>query len=535
MSKVITKIVYFIFFLNISILRGQIPTELNHLSNILAKRLAARGEIDLKYFDQNHISSVDLNKLFKNQNTALIMRSIWDINIPNQDTSKSVSKKKNQLFSYFDILKNKNLETKKDYLLKLDSDSTLLWISFKENILFQPFQNSDEYLFTDNFTINGIIGEKLFLSSTFLMSRHTGNQIWISNDYQGEWKKYFDEINTIFWYRNHTSLYLKGELFDIEMSNRPFSWGWSSVNSPLISASAIPFNRFSLLKKSEKFNFEYFHGSLNDKSIDEIHTDNEKLEKFIAGHRVQYKPTNNLKFSISEIVVYGNRSPELGYLNPISFFWAQEHNLGDLDNILLSFDFGYILFPGVILYNTLVLDELSWKDLFSDWWGNKYSYQFGMFLSPLNVKLFDLRLEYTATRPWTFTHPDFSFSNRNVTIGAVNGPSSTSLRAESFYTPSHNVMVQFSFEKIRKGIGLGSNINDNYDNRNKENDLNTAFLLHQNYSKNIMEIHLHLYLTNMIKIISTFRTSQLDNPYAYYYENQSEKNKELIMGIDINW
>ena len=98
MRKVITKIVYFIFFLNTSTLHGQIPTELNHLSNIVAKRLAVRGEIDLKYFDQNHISSVDLNKLFGNKNEALIMRSIWDINIPNQDTSELFSKKNNQLF-----------------------------------------------------------------------------------------------------------------------------------------------------------------------------------------------------------------------------------------------------------------------------------------------------------------------------------------------------------------------------------------------------------------------------------------------------
>ena len=130
---------------------------------------------------------------------------------------------------------------------------------------------------------------------------------------------------------------------------------------------------------------------------------------------------------------------------------------------------------------------------------------------------------------------DFSFSNINVAIGAVHGPSSASFRAESFYTPSPSVMAQFSFEKIYKGIGLGSNIQDNYDNRNKENDLNTEFLLDQNYSKNIMEIHLHLYLTNMIKIISTYRTSQIDNPYSYRFENQNEKNKEFIMGIDINW
>jgi len=535
MRKVIIKIVFFIYFLTKSILYSQIPTELNHLSNIVAKRLAAQGEIDLKYFDQNHISSFDLNKLFENQNKALIIRSIWDINIPNQDTSQLFSQKKNQFLSHFDALKNKNLKIKKNYLLKLNSDSTLIWMSFKENFLFQPTQNSDKYLFTDNFTINGIIGQNLFIKSTFSMSRHKGNQIWISNDYHGEWTKYFDEINTTFWYRNYNSLYFKSALLDIEMSNRPFSWGWSSGNSPLISANAIPFNRFSLIKKSKKFNFEYFHGSLNDKSIEEIHTDNKKLEKFIAGHRVQYKPTNNFKFSISEIVIYGNRSPELGYLNPISFFWAQEHNLGDLDNILLSFDFGYILFPGVILYNTFVLDELSWKDLFSDWWGNKYSYQFGMFLSSSDMKLPDLRLECTATRPWTFTHPDFSFSNRNVTIGAINGPSSASLRVESFYTPSTNIMAQFSYEKIYKGIGLGSDVNDNYDNRNLENDFNTEFLLNQNYSKNIMEINFHLYLTNMIKIISTFKTSQVKNPYAYNSKNKREKNKEFNLGIDINW
>ena len=39
----------------------------------------------------------------------------------------------------------------------------------------------------------------------------------------------------------------------------------------------------------------------------------------------------------------------------------------------------------------------------------------------------------------------------------------------------------------------------------------------------------------MIKIISTYRTSQTDNPYSYLFENQNKKNKEFIMGIDINW
>ena len=53
--------------------------------------------------------------------------------------------------------------------------------------------------------------------------------------------------------------YFYGDLRDMEFSNRPFSWGWSSGNSPILSAKAVPFNRFSLYKKIGNFNFEYFH------------------------------------------------------------------------------------------------------------------------------------------------------------------------------------------------------------------------------------------------------------------------------------
>ena len=76
MRKVITEIGFFIFFLNQSILFGQMPTELNHLSNIVAKRLAIQSKIDLKYFDQNHISSVDLNKLFRDSFCKILDSSI---------------------------------------------------------------------------------------------------------------------------------------------------------------------------------------------------------------------------------------------------------------------------------------------------------------------------------------------------------------------------------------------------------------------------------------------------------------------------
>tara|TARA_B100001113_G_C21047128_1_gene595043 strand:- start:768 stop:1223 length:456 start_codon:yes stop_codon:yes gene_type:complete len=151
------------------------------------------------------------------------------------------------------------------------------------------------------------------------------------------------------------------------------------------------------------------------------------------------------------------------------------------------------------------------------------------------MKLPDLRFEYTATRPWTFSHPNFSFSNRNVSIGATNGPSSISLRVESFFIPNPNLKAKISFEKIYKGIGLGSDINDNYDHRNKLNDWTTKILLNQNYAKNIFELKIHYYLTNMVRLLFDLKALQTTNPQSYKNYSQNEIETEFMIGFDLTW
>ena len=535
MKNQLLKFISYLFILFGNDLFSQLPSELNHPSNIILKRLSANGLLNLDYFGKNNLSAIEIDKILKNNSSDIIIRSLWDIRPPSKDTVNIPTVNKNKFRQFYKSLTLSNLKNQKNYLYQSFFDSTSIWLSIGENISFQPDQSTTEFQFIDNITVNGIIDNKIFLSSSFSMLRHSGHHIWISDDYKDEWTKYFPDINMTFWYRNYTSLYLKSHILDMEFSNRPFSWGWSSGNSPILSAKAVPFNRFSIYKKVGNFNFEYFHGSLLDQSINEIHLENSKIEKFIAGHRAQYILNDNLNFSFSELVVYGNRSPELGYLNPISFFWSQEHNMGDLDNILLAFDFGYRALPGIIFYNTLVLDELSWQDLFSNWWGNKYSYQLGMFISSKNMKMPDLRIEYTATRPWTYTHPDFSYTHRGLPLGTINGPSNISFRLESFYLPSPKLIIQFSFENVQKGIGTGSMIHDNYDNRNKEDDWETEFLLGQYYSKNTTEINLSYYITNMIKLKGTLKAKQLGNHYEIIYEDLNEINKEFILGLEMKW
>jgi hypothetical protein len=221
-------------------------------------------------------------------------------------------------------------------------------------------------------------------------------------------------------------------------------------------------------------------------------------------------------------------------MNPISFFWAQEHNLGDLDNILIAADLGYRFVPGCVLYNTLLFDELSWKDIYKDWWGNKFSYQFGIFLASKNISLPDLRIEYTATRPWTYTHPDFSYSHRDQSLGASDGPASKTLLIESFYLPSSKIVFYSAFEHVQKGIGAGSGLFDNYDERNKYNDWDTEFLLKDKTRSYKFKFDIQY----LLSINISFRTTIIVNSDEYV-SNNSEKLKEsgttFIAGLNFNW
>ena len=532
MKQQFSKLIFLSILISNIFVFSQIPIELNHPASIILKRLSARGEISLNYFGNNSISSIDAHHILKKNDNKIYIKSLLNIRIPYKKTSYDSLKQKSSISDFYDKIFKSNLDIENKYFYQTISDTTLMWIKLREVLLSESQKNQQNFQYLDEISFNGIFNNQLYISSKFSMFRHTGNKIFILNNYKNEWKKYFPEINMTFWYLNATSLYLKNSIVDIEIANSPFSWGWSSGYSPILSAKATPFNHIRLYKNFGNFNFEYFHGNILDKSIDHIHNENIKREKFISGHRVKYEINDNIQASISELVIYGNRSPELGYINPISFFWAQEHNLGDLDNILIAADVAIRAAPGFILYNSMLIDELSWNDIFKNWWGNKFSYQIGMYLCSKEMKLPDLRIEYTITRPWTYTHPDFSYTNREVTLGSPYGPSSKALYMESFYIPSTKLSIKAYLEHVQKGVGLGSNILDNYDNRDKNMDWNTNFLLSNHSTKTTFQISVAYTLSNYLKLQTTFSSD-------YFYNKELNKNEmnsnKLLLGLELEW
>ena len=513
---------------------SQLPIKFNHPTQIIMKRYSALGDIPLEYFGNNSISKIEANNYLGNYENDIIKIHKRDIHLVRDDSIITKSTLNHKLNYLIKGLTHYDINKPKEYLFQSTSDSMSFWLTWKENILFQPNKSTSDFQHLDEFSLNGFLNNNIYLSSKFSMYKHSGESMWISDEYNDEWIKYFPNVNLNFWYTNQTSLYIKNQIFDIEIANNPFSWGWSSGRSPIIAANRSPFDRLSLYKNMGSLRLEFFHGSLLSSSITDIHSSNIKREKYIAGHRAQIKINNNLHTSISELVVYGNRSPEMGYLNPITFYWSQEHNLGDLDNILLAFDLAYRIKPGLILYNTFLVDELSWSDIISDWWGNKYSYQLGLFFTSSNMFLPDFRLEYNVTRPWTYTHPDFSFTHREKPLGSPYGPSSKTMRIESFYFPNPRIIIEFSFEHILKGFGSGSSILDNYDTRNKELDWSTNFFLEDKLEISEFKTSLNYVYSDLLTLTSVIYLTQTLNPLAYDVDGKSHDEK-FIVGLNFSW
>ena len=216
MKNQLLKFISYLFILLGNDLFSQLPSELNHPSNIILKRLSANGSLNLDYFGKNNISAIEIDKILKDNSSDIIIRSLWDIKPPSKDTLQIPIVNKNRQFYKSSTLNS--LKDQKDYLYQSFFDSTSIWLSIGENISFQPNQSTTEFQFIEKITLNGIIDNKIFLSSSFSMLRHSGDYIWVSDDYKNEWTKYFPDIDMTFWYTNYTSLFFKNHILDTHLN-----------------------------------------------------------------------------------------------------------------------------------------------------------------------------------------------------------------------------------------------------------------------------------------------------------------------------
>jgi hypothetical protein len=224
-------------------------------------------------------------------------------------------------------------------------------------------------------------------------------------------------------------------------------------NKPLLGNTAPIFDYVGMNIKYKFFTFSFFHGKLLGNSYDIVDSvtevDHFVAEKYMAYHRLGLNLSKDVDFGIGEIVIYGERSIDLSYLNPFAFYKSIEHSNRDRDNAMLFADFNNNSISGLNIYSTLLVDDIDFGKVGKGWWGNEIMFNAGFYSSLLyKIIPLDFRLDYLRIEPYTFSHRLLrnNFTNYTYKLGADNAdPNSYVLSGDFIYRLNHRLNISAGF------------------------------------------------------------------------------------------
>jgi len=232
-------------------------------------------------------------------------------------------------------------------------------------------------------------------------------------------------------------------------------------------------------------------------------------KKYAATHHLNISLLDNLDIGFFENVVFSrgitNSSSgfELHYLNPIIFYRAVEHHLGDNDKVALGMDWKYNFLNRFSFYGQVYIDEFNLGDLKMDLdtflvkiglresrkytthasFRNKFGLQAGLkYIDIAGINNLDGQIEYNVVRPYTYSHYDISYTGQppgqsySHYSQALAHPMGANFKEIMFlfrYQPFHKVILTAKWFNIQygadsSGTNYGGNIFLDYEDRESD-------------------------------------------------------------------
>lgn len=247
-------------------------------------------------------------------------------------------------------------------------------------------------------------------------------------------------------------------IISVQVGRERVLWGNSYGDKLFISDYHRVFDAVRMDAEYKNFKYTFLHGWLLGKPGNSVPLNNGDIEpivadKYIAAHRFELTINNYLDFGVQELSIYSNRSVDLGYLNPLTFFESVQRSRQERDNGFLAFDFQVRPVEGYEIQSTLFFDDIEIPKLGKDRWENKYAFQLGlMAVDPLSIPNTNLMFEYTRVDPYMFSHNrsrENEYSSNNVLLGTQIGPNAESwfFRLDHFITNRLTASSQFEYQR----------------------------------------------------------------------------------------
>lgn len=177
-------------------------------------------------------------------------------------------------------------------------------------------------------------------------------------------------------------------------------------------------------------------------------------DKHLVYHKLSWVPSEKFMMYVGEEVIYSGRGADLSYLLPHTFYRVTEHNLRDRDNILIFAGYRYTPRAWVTLYGSFIFDELKKSELTSDWWGNKYAMQTGISFESECKMQPRITFEYTAARPWLYTHKiqENKFTHDRISLGHPNGANFVDFTTELNIKLCKRLNFDAAYSWVKQGV-----------------------------------------------------------------------------------
>ena len=320
------------------------------------------------------------------------------------------------------------------------------------------------------------LNNKLFLTAQWWSGHFDGEPEDIETDSNllDSWIKNWNDTNVIYLDNIRGKLDWRGTYGSLAIGRDTYEIGSNISGSIILSNETNDYGYFSGILDLGNITLSIMHANLipdsTNYAMGEPYDQTRKYEeKYLVIHKLDWYPTSTLHLFAGESLIYGSRAPEASYLLPHFFQRITEHNLSDRDNVLIFCGSEIELSRHVTLYSNLMLDELKKSEIFGDWWGNKYALQAGSSVKTSFVLPTTTTFEFTAVRPWLYTHKTLvnKYSNEGRSLGYSEGSNLINYTIESNIHLIDWIELNLQGSYQRQG-SLGDSFLMDYDNRPKD-------------------------------------------------------------------
>ena len=263
-----------------------------------------------------------------------------------------------------------------------------------------------------------------------------------------------------------------GNRFDLTIGKFRSSLGPSVYSNLALSNTMPAFNQIRFnYNYNNKVYFTFIIGDLYSNLIDSsfIYEDEVFDDKYsimnrrLYNHRIDFKINKKLRVGFYEqIISSANNSGSLSYINPFQFYWSEQHQSNDLDNLQMGFDFDY-LYSKYRFYGSILIDEWALYKTFNEDSQNWFAKQIGLSkifkLQKFNNNIDGIiKFEYSSAEPQVYTHK-FEINiptHHNYSIGLWSGGDSIDKRLSIIFfvnniDKKNSLIIDLSYQNTRFG------------------------------------------------------------------------------------